>query len=175
MLASDTGDMDHIEDALDAIDRLDELRTDLVDMLRTREIVGDREQIDVGTLAERAWERINTPNGVSLEIVDRPEMAADPDATKRLLQNLLSNSIEHSDGDTTVRVGTLSDGFYIEDDGPGIAPENRDTVFEPGYTTKSGGTGMGMASVKQIVDEHDWEITITDAEMLDGARFEITS
>jgi|GEM_PF-4773097 len=74
-----------------------------------------------------------------------------------------------------VLVGDLDGGFYYEDDGPGIDPSHREQVFVPGFSTKSGteGIGMGMASVRQIVDAHDWEIVVGDAEHLDGVRFEI--
>ncbi|PSP33515.1 hypothetical protein BRC64_03425 [Halobacteriales archaeon QH_10_67_22] len=54
-----------------------------------------------------------------------------------------------------------------------IDPEDREKVFTPGFSTKSGGSGMGMASVRQIVEEHGWEIDIVEPETLDGVRFEV--
>lgn len=174
-LATETGDMDHVEDALDAIERLDTRRNALVEMLRSREVVGETEPVDVGTLAERAWEGVTAGDDAELEVADAPTMTGDPQAVERLLQNLLSNAVEHGGTDVTVRVGPLSDGFYVEDDGPGIAPADRDEVFAPGFTTKDDGTGMGMASAAGIVDEHGWDIAVADAEALDGARFEVTT
>ena len=174
-LALETGDLSHVEDARSAIERLDDLRQDLIEMLRSREIVGETERVDVADLATTVWEGINRPSESTLTTADEPRIEGDPDATKRLLQNLLSNAVEHADGHTRVRVGPLSDGFYVEDDGPGIDAHDRDRVFKAGFSTKSGGTGMGMASVKQVVDEHGWEIEVDDAETLDGARFEITA
>ncbi|MFD1572221.1 ATP-binding protein [Halorubrum laminariae] len=63
----------------------------------------------------------------------------------------------------------------LEDNGPGIPEGNRDRVFEQGFTTKdhNGGTGMGMASVRQIVLAHDWRIEIGESNDLGGVRFEI--
>jgi signal transduction histidine kinase len=75
----------------------------------------------------------------------------------------------------TVRVGGLGggSGFYVEDDGPGIPEGERDDVFVPGFTTKEGGTGVGMASVAQIVAAHGWRIRVRDGRD-GGARFEIS-
>jgi PAS domain S-box-containing protein len=172
-LAVETGDTAHVENALDAVDRLNELREDLVAMLRAKEIVGEMEEIDVGKLAESAWKAVNSLGGSTLEIVENVRMEGDPDATQRLLQNLLSNSVEHAEGSTSIHVGEVAEGFYVEDDGPGIEPEDRGKVFTPGFSTKSGGSGMGMASVRQIVEEHGWEIEIVEPETLDGVRFEV--
>jgi len=47
-------------------------------------------------------------------------------------------------------------------------------VFEPGYTTKAGGTGIGLPSIKQIALAHGWETRITDGDD-GGARFEFTN
>jgi signal transduction histidine kinase len=72
----------------------------------------------------------------------------------------------------TVTVEELPDGFYIEDDGPGIPPENRDSIFEAGFTTNSDENGFGLAIVAEIVAGHGWEIDV--AEGTDGgARLEI--
>jgi PAS domain S-box-containing protein len=73
----------------------------------------------------------------------------------------------------TVTVGTLADGFYVEDDGPGIPPGRRNRVFDSGYTSAEGGTGLGLNIVKRIVDAHGWEIVVTEGSD-GGARFEIT-
>jgi len=72
-----------------------------------------------------------------------------------------------------VTVGDLPDGFYIEDEGPGILADERDDVFDAGYSTTNEGTGFGLSIVKQIADAHGWEIRVTDRPD-GGARFEIT-
>jgi signal transduction histidine kinase len=72
-----------------------------------------------------------------------------------------------------VTVGVLADdvGFYVEDDGPGIPPAERDDVFESGYTTAGDGTGYGLAIVETVADGHGWSVAL--AESADGgARFE---
>ncbi len=72
----------------------------------------------------------------------------------------------------TVRVGSTADGFYVEDDGPGIPAAKREPVLAPGYTSKEGGTGFGLSIVARIVDAHGWELHLTDADA-GGARFEV--
>ena len=83
------------------------------------------------------------------------------------------NAVEHVGSDVHVTVGTLDDGFYVEDDGPGIPADHRDRVFESGYTNTGDGTGLGLAIVSRIVDAHGWDVRVTEAGN-GGARFEIT-
>jgi signal transduction histidine kinase len=97
----------------------------------------------------------------------------DPDRLAHVFENLCQNAVDHAGPEVTVTIGTMADGFYVADDGPGIPPEDRETVFEPGYTTRKGGTGLGLRIVQRIVDAHGWEISVTDSES-GGARFEIT-
>jgi signal transduction histidine kinase len=60
----------------------------------------------------------------------------------------------------------------VEDNGPGIAAERREQVFEPYETTREHGTGLGLAIVKKIILDHGGEVAIGDSE-LGGARFEL--
>ncbi|WP_280537222.1 ATP-binding protein [Halopenitus sp. POP-27] len=85
------------------------------------------------------------------------------------------DAVEQGGDAVAITIGDLPDGtgFYVADDGPGIPEDERETVFESGYTTAEGGTGFGLAIVAEIVDAHGWEIEVTDAEK-GGARFEIT-
>jgi len=173
-LALDADDAtEQIENALTALKRADELREGLVEVLRSGEIVQEREHLDIGQTAAAVWETVQTSNECSLQVVDSPRLSADPNALRRLLGNLLSNAMEHGSNDVTVRVGAVDGGFYVEDDGPGIPADDRDRIFTPGFSTKDGGTGVGMASVREIVTAHDWSISVTESS-LGGARFEIT-
>lgn len=74
------------------------------------------------------------------------------------MENLFSNAIDHGGEDVTVTVGTVNDGFYVEDDGPGITEDRRGDVFTAGYSTGDEGTGFGLSIVKQVVEAHDWDI-----------------
>ena len=82
--------------------------------------------------------------------------------------------------DLTVTVGTLAEaddtttGFYVADDGPGIPAEDRQKVFERGYTTAKDGTGFGLAIVEDIATAHGWTVRATESDD-GGARFEFTT
>jgi len=76
--------------------------------------------------------------------------------------------------EVTVRIGRLDDcGIYVEDSGPGIPEADRETVFEPGHTSATGGTGFGLTIVRRIVEAHGWTVDITTGTD-GGARFEFS-
>ena len=133
--------------------------------------------IPVREMIEAAW-TIAADKADEAELIyeqanDRALIEADPDRLRQVFENLLTNAIEHAGPDVTVRVETTDTGFAIEDDGPGVPRENRHRVFDTGHTTAQQGTGLGLSIVEQIVEGHDWDIRITDANN-GGARFEIT-
>ncbi|PSP91798.1 hypothetical protein BRC87_01870 [Halobacteriales archaeon QS_4_66_20] len=72
-----------------------------------------------------------------------------------------------------ITVGDLPGGFYVADDGPGIPAEEREQVFESGYSTSDDGTGFGLSIVAEIAEAHGWAVDVVDADG-GGARFEIT-
>jgi len=76
--------------------------------------------------------------------------------------------------DVTVTVGRTADGFYVEDDGPGIPESERDRVFETGYSTADGGTGFGLNIVRTVAEAHGWTVAVTEGAT-GGARFEFTT
>jgi nitrogen-specific signal transduction histidine kinase len=84
---------------------------------------------------------------------------------------------ESGSGSVSISIGPLEgssiDGFYVADDGPGIPPGERTSVFDPGYSLDGDGTGLGLAIVSRIVDAHGWSIDVTTGAD-GGARFEVT-
>lgn len=70
-------------------------------------------------------------------------------------------------------VGNREGGFYVADDGPGISADERETVFERGYSTAAEGAGFGLAIVRTIAQAHGWTVAATESED-GGARFEFT-
>ncbi|WP_226482907.1 PAS domain-containing sensor histidine kinase [Natrinema amylolyticum] len=66
---------------------------------------------------------------------------------------------------------TAFDGFYIEDDGPGIPADRRERAFESGYSG-DGGSGFGLAIVRTVADAHGWSVSATTGSN-GGARFEV--
>ena len=79
------------------------------------------------------------------------------------------------DGTVSITVGHLDDGegFYVADDGPGIDPADRASVFEAGHSTTGTGTGFGLSIVAEVAEAHGWNVAVTDA-VGGGARFEVS-
>ncbi|ELY96511.1 multi-sensor signal transduction histidine kinase [Natrialba chahannaoensis JCM 10990] len=107
---------------------------------------------------------------------------ANPERLQALFENLFRNAITHGAGDetrsVTVSVETRRDaratpiGFAVEDDGVGIPADERDEIFEVGYTTSSDGTGFGLSIVEPITVAHGWSIDVVTADP-HGTRFEV--
>jgi len=144
---------------------------------RLTENVGGEPSIDAApealeAAAEAAWASVED-SAASLDVVDSTVLRADDALLVRLLSNLFQNALEHGGEHVTVRVGTLADGFYVEDDGPGIPPGERETVFERGYSTSNDGLGIGLSIVRDVTTAHGWSLSVTESRD-GGARFEVT-
>jgi signal transduction histidine kinase len=100
-------------------------------------------------------------------------LEADSDRLRQLLENLLRNAVVHAAPAPEIRVGSLADaeGFFLEDDGPGVPEADRERVFEAGYTDHDDGTGFGLPIVRRIADAHGWSVRLTEGPA-GGARFE---
>jgi len=105
---------------------------------------------------------------VSLELgASAPvHLACDPRKVRQILINLLQNALEASAPGTTVELRVRSHGALarveVSDRGPGVAPEARARLFEPGSTTKERGTGLGLALARGLARQHHGELTLED-------------
>lgn len=171
-LAQAERESEHLDDVENALERSQALVHDLLALAREGARVGDIEAVDLDTLAETCWGTVATGEATVSVEVDRT-VRADQSRFQQLLENLYRNAIEHGGDDVTVTVGTIANGFYIEDDGPGIPADGRDDVFDAGYSTTEDGTGFGLSIVQEIADTHGWDIRVTEGPD-GGARFEIT-
>ncbi|SDF93719.1 Signal transduction histidine kinase [Halorubrum xinjiangense] len=171
-LAREECDSDHLADVENAHDRMEALITDLLTLARQDQSPSEWSSVRLADLAEGCWRNVQTEEA-TLRLVTDGTIRADESRTGQLFENLIRNGVEHVGSDVTVTVGDLDDGFYLEDDGPGIPPGERGDVFKTGHTTSEQGTGFGLSIVEQIVEAHDWEIRITEGTN-GGARFEVT-
>ncbi|MEP6591669.1 MAG: ATP-binding protein, partial [Gemmatimonadota bacterium] len=85
---------------------------------------------------------------------------------RRAFSNVLRNAVEACRGAGTIVVELRRRGDVIEvqlsDDGPGIAAEKREQIFQPYYTEKGDGTGLGLAIVRQTIEQHRGTIAVAD-------------
>ncbi|MFP4590163.1 MAG: response regulator [Halobacteriales archaeon] len=166
----ETEELDHVAGALDRIEVLIE---DTLTLARQGKTVAETEPIDIEELASQCWNVVSTAEA-ELELVDRFIIHADRERLRQVFENMLRNAVEHGGANVTIRIGRIDgDGFYLEDDGVGIPPEERETVFDPGMGAASKGSGFGLAIVEEIVSAHNWTIEVTESAD-GGARFEIT-
>ncbi|MFB6183896.1 MAG: PAS domain S-box protein [Haloarculaceae archaeon] len=171
---SDDGDVgEHVPPMQRSVERMESLIDDLLTLARQGEAVTDTTAVALSAVAARAWDTVDAPEATLRADTDAV-VEADESRLRQLLENLFRNSVDHAGQDVTIRLGTLDDrpGFYVEDDGPGIPDDDREAIFEAGYTTDHEGTGFGLNIVSEIVHAHGWTITATDGTD-GGARFEI--
>lgn len=162
----------HLAEAADALARMEALIEDLLTIAQEGAKVQQTEPTTLETVAEESWDCVKNSDA-TLQSGTEHTIQADPNRLRQLLENLICNAVVHGGEGVTIRTGELEDGFYISDDGPGIPAEERDKVFEAGYSTTVEGTGFGLNIIEEIVEAHGWEIRVTDSKD-GGTRFEIT-
>ena len=172
-IAQADDDADAFERVRGSLDRMDRLIENVLSLARKGQVVGETTELDVVGLAREAWVGVETRAG-TLETAGECPVDGDENRLRDLFANLFRNSVEHAGPDVTVRVGSLDggDGFYVEDDGPGIPASERQRAFEPGHSTGENGIGFGLPIVRRIVEAHGWTLDLTDGDD-GGARFEI--
>jgi signal transduction histidine kinase len=159
--------------------RLNDLVTDMMDVARPRKpelvvVNATRTANEVVDLASKSG------RGTDVHVVFDSEeplaVKADPAQLRQLIWNLVRNAVQASTAGGEVRVGVHDkDGnveLSVRDDGVGIEPVARERLFDAFFTTRSHGTGIGLAVVKRIADEHDFAISV-DSERGAGATFRV--
>jgi len=169
-----TRDSDHLEIAARSLDQMEDLIADVLTMARQGHEIEGTELVSLDAIVEECWDAVRA-DGASVSVAAELGFKADPGRTRHLFSNLFRNCVEHGGADVSVRVGALDDrdGFYVEDDGPGIPESDREQVFETGYTTGAEGLGLGLAIVEGVVDAHGWAIAAGESAE-GGARFEVS-
>jgi len=171
-LARETGAEEHFEEMEGGIERMEAIIDDVLTMARQGQTVGDPEAVELRSLCADAWKNVETKEA-NLHIETDRTVHGDRQRLLQVFENLFRNALDHGPADVEITVGSLPNGFYVEDDGPGIPEADRQEVLEKGYTTAEGGTGFGLAIVQTAVESHGWDVTVTEGPD-GGARFEIT-
>ena len=164
-------------------ERLGRLVADLLELARLEE--GQRDTtsapVDMDELVLEDIARRSAPPRFETAAVTGGRALGSARQLTQVVHNLLDNAGRHARGTVAVSVGT-DDGqvlLTVEDDGPGIAEEDRSRVFDrfarldAGRARDAGGSGLGLALVKRIVETHGGTVRITDGTGPGGARFEV--
>ena len=137
----------------------------------------DRQPCDLGALCRDVWSQIcETHTGKRIDFRIEPEKSGgicpiDKPRFSQVIRNILENAFAACSDGGTIRIrcdeARLGDRAAVRmtfrDDGSGLSEEQRRKMFEPFYSTKPKGTGLGMAIAKRIVEAHHGEIAVGDS------------
>jgi signal transduction histidine kinase len=166
-----------------SIERCERMSSDLLEYTSARELQPTSFGFDQWLGEVLARQRVSGPVKLSIELRAGNAVASfDPDRIRRVVIDLVENACQalselpsYYERRVVVRTG-IAPGMVVltvADTGPGIAPENLERIFDPLFSTKSFGTGLGLPIVKQIVDQHGGTIRI-DSELAHGTRVRIS-
>ena len=146
-----------------SIDRISHQVDDVLGYVRHSPLKLSEVLVDI--IIKNSIDKINVPNDVEI-IVSKKQVKinCDPEKLDAVFINLLVNSIQamHKGGKIEISIKEKNNIVVLEfvDSGDGIPDKDIDKVFEPLFTTKQKGTGLGLASCKNIIEQHQGEISV---------------
>ncbi len=158
------------------IERLNKLTKDCLSFSKSGDL--KRKKEDIVKILNELIALINPHadlNGIKIYLrvlKDSPQISVDKDKLKRALLNIIINAIEVMTGGGDINIIISHDDYLsisIKDTGPGIPSEQHDKIFDLFHSTKSGGTGVGLAITKNIIQAHGGNIRFK--ELNNGAEF----
>lgn len=176
----DTAAGEYAELMVGEVDRLNRTVSALLQFARPRE--PEFSTVNIPDLLQRIA-RLQEDEMASRRISLRLEplensaaLSADPDILTQVLINLLQNALTASDTGSEIRLGGAREKtearLWVQDYGRGMSDEEREKMFDPFFTTRKEGTGLGLAVVQQIVEQHRGRIEVVTAPER-GTRVEI--
>ncbi|MGY8825436.1 MAG: ATP-binding protein [Candidatus Latescibacterota bacterium] len=175
LIAEDLPDVDerkqHILKVIQEVRKLDQVISEFLSFARPAPPVG--EQVPLASLvADAAFllapDMEKTKVDYRVEIAEGLTIFADPEQIKRALFNLMKNAVQamRHGGQLQVRAQMVEGEVLIEvvDNGPGIAEEVRARLFEPFFTTREKGSGLGLAVVSQTVEENGGRLELQSTQ-----------
>ncbi len=164
--------VEYMKLVIEETDRLNQVVESFLDL--TRPLSPDRRPVELSKLVDEVVTLQRAAGGpaIDFERESRPTISADPDLVKVAVGNILRNAVEAAARRVVVRVRALRNHaeIEIEDDGSGIPAERMDQLFQPFFTTKARGTGLGLVTARRIVESHGGEIGARNVQPR-GARF----
>ncbi len=180
-LPADFADRGSLNFAIEGAQRIGKVIENTLNLARiTPPIVKPEVINDIVAQALRFLKTSISQRNISVETSfadDLPLISVEAKQIEQVILNLIQNAIDSSPENSTIKISTCIHedlkarnpassskvAVVILDRGPGIAPEQMKHLFEPFHTTKLGGTGLGLALSKQIMDKHQAEIRIEPA------------
>lgn len=162
-----------LEKTLVGINRIETLVQEL--LLYSREEEYKKETVDISSVIKTTIDLIPAWNGrIEAHINGRMAANTDSEKTRRVLINCIQNAMEAMDMNGTIDITAEKKGslirIIVEDTGPGIGEDDLSRVFSPFFTTKTTGTGLGLAYSKKIVEGLGGSMEIGNRTHGSGAR-----
>jgi signal transduction histidine kinase len=141
----------------------------------------NKKNIDLILLIENTVSFFEAEENITFNLISAEKqlfMNIDKKQWVQVFNNLFQNAIHALDGkkngEITIRVSKENNSVFIDiaDNGSGISKQEQEKLFIPYFTTKSSGTGIGLSMVKQIIENHDGEISFV-SELNKGTTFRI--
>lgn len=181
LLAEDLGDLGDpkktkkAERVVAEAERLEALTTNLLDFVRDGPI--ERESLAASDLVAKSIRDLDEAR-IDIDVAKAPAtMKVDPARMPRAIHNLVDNALQAAPAPSKVEVSIASDGadvvVEVRDHGPGIADDALAQIFEPFHTTRTKGTGLGLAVARRIAEQHGGTLTAERAAEGDGAVFRL--
>jgi len=147
-----------------AVDRMAYQIDSVLDFIRTRPLVPEKYSIQY--IIEKTLETISVPENVTIDLEkNAAKITCDLQRISIVFTNLITNAIQaigKNSGEIIIRIKENDDqvSCMIIDSGPGIPEDEIGKVFEPLFTTKQTGTGLGLASCKSVIEQHNGTISV---------------
>jgi len=158
------------------LSRSDKIISDLLEFSRKKKPT--LAPIDLNGVVEEALMRLSIPEDIEFikNLGDVPRIIADAEQLQAILLNLISNGIQAmpEGGTLTVKTGQRKDSceITVSDTGVGIREEDIEKIFEPLYTTRPKGIGLGLSITKSLVENHGGTVTV-ESEVNKGSAFTV--
>ncbi len=146
-----------------AVDSMTNIIDDVLQFSKTP--ILQKEISSINELLESAVSNIEVPDKIKITLPESDFLiSCDQSKIKAVFSNLITNSIQSIEGEGKITISIKEESnylnIYFEDSGSGIAEENINEIFEPLFTTKVTGTGLGLGICKNIIDEHGGKISV---------------
>jgi signal transduction histidine kinase len=171
--------------AINEIERIDGLIKDLLDFSSGKKALQSMENVDITVLIGGTLEHLRAKlelekRNIGVEKLYKNvkiNVAGDSEKLKQAFTNIITNSFQAMDEKGVLKVNIILSGRDVDvqiiDTGKGISPQDITKIFDPFYTTKSMGVGLGLAISKKIIEDHGGRIAV-ESELSKGTTFTVS-
>ena len=138
---------------------------DVLDFARTSEL--NKKKTSFMSILRLSLNNVRSTYGIVIKLPENDvTLNCDPRKIEGVMSNLINNAVHALDGQGEIEITLSSDSnnitIQVKDSGPGIPAENMEKIFEPMFTTKNTGTGLGLVICKSIIEQHGGTISVNN-------------